>query len=304
MYVVYYRSKRNLAGQKRAVKALAGEVIATYTEREPTRQRPELEKAIQHAREAGATLVIAKVDRLVRNVLFTGRLMREVDESGLSFICCDNSSCNPRTVHILAGVAQEESRRRAQRTREVMARLKSDGVPLGSARPGHWKGREHKRGWKKAVPAASKARSERALREYQWLLPEIKQRRARGDTMSEIAQWLNDNGKTTTAGKPFTQASLWRIIQRYLGDEFLGNTARSGEYHRVTPERREEVLLKVVPRIKELRDEGMTFSDIAATLNEEGYRTPRGSNYSQSVVWNITKKYLGKKYLGQKVLAT
>jgi DNA invertase Pin-like site-specific DNA recombinase len=299
MYVVYYRSKRNLAGQKRAVKALDGEVIATYTEREPARRRSELEKAIRHALEAGATLVVAKVDRLVRNALFTGRLMRAVEESGLEFICCDNPTCNTRTIHILAAVAQEETQRKAQRTRQVMARLKEQGVPLGSARPGHWKGREHKRGWKKAVPAASKARSDKARREYQWLLPEIKARRERGDTIDEIARWLNEQGKATSAGKPFTEASLWRIIKRYLGDEYLGNAKRKANYKKVTAESREEVLSKVIPRIKELREEGVTFQEIATRLNEEGYRTPRGSEFSQSVVWNLTKKYLGQDHLGR-----
>jgi hypothetical protein len=57
-------------------------------------------------------------------------------------------------------------------------------------------------------------------------MPEIKTRRERGDTMAEIAQWLNDNEHTTTVGKPFTDVTVWRIVKRYLGDELLGNNTR------------------------------------------------------------------------------
>jgi len=308
-YIIYYRSKKGkpyFGGQRKTVnswlKTAGGEVLASYNEVETVGNkrapRPQLQKAIAHACKAGATLVIARLDRLARNAGFTGYLAQEAQASGLKFICLDNPSANATTIHILSAVAQEESRRISLRNREVMARLKAEGKPLGSARPGHWKGREHKRGWRQAVPAASKARSEKALREYQWLLPEIKKRRTRGDTMDEIVRWLNDQGKVTTAGKPFSQASLWRVIKRYLGDEYLGNVTRKGKYRSVTAERKEEVLAKVVPKIKQLREEGLTFHDIADRLNEEGYQTPRGSNYSQSVVWNIVKRYIGKEYLG------
>ena len=305
-YIIYFRSKEgksHFGGQKKAVKELQGEIIATYNEMETTSNkrapRPELEKAIAHTRRSQATLVIPRLDRLARNAGFMGRLAQEVQAGDFHFICLDNPTANEHTVHILSAVAQEESQRISRRNKEAMAKLKEQGVPLGSARPEHWAGREHKRGWRQAVPAASKARSEKALREYQWLLPEIKERRTRGDTMEEIVKWLNDQGKTTTVGKPFTQASLWRIIKRYLGDEYLGNATRKGKYNEVTPERKEEVLAKVVPRIKELRVEGLTFQDVAARLNEEGYRTPRGTSYSQSVVWNIVKKYIGEEALGR-----
>lgn len=96
------------------------------------------------------------------------------------------------------------------------------GVKLGSSDPNHWKGREHKRGWKKAVPAASAARTKKANEHYQYILPEIKARRERGESLEEIITWLNDNGHTTTVGKPFTQTALWRLIKRTLGEEYLG----------------------------------------------------------------------------------
>lgn len=276
MYVIYQRKRQK------------HDALAVYTEAKPG---PKLEQAIEHALRENATLAIVKIGRLVMNVEFTGRLSRAA-EAGLNFICFDNPACNERTIHILAGVAQERSMRKSQATKEVMASLKAQGVPLGSARPGHWKGRT--RGWRKAVPAASKARSEKARREYQWLLPEIKARRERGDTMVEIVQWLNDSGKTTSKGMPFTQPALWRIIKRYLGDEYLGNATRQSKFsRRPTAEQRRKILTKVVPRIKELREQGMGYGDIAEVLNNEGFETPTGGQYAQSTVWNLANKFVG-----------
>ena len=52
--------------------------------------------------------------------------------------------------------------------------------------------------------------------------------RLAGKTMDEIAAWLNDNGHLTTAGRPFNQVSVWRLLKRYLGDDFLGKIKDRG----------------------------------------------------------------------------
>ena len=67
--------------------------------------RPELARAIAHAKRTKSTLVIAKLDRLSRNVAFVSNLM----ESGIEFVACDNPSANRMTVHILAAVAENEA---------------------------------------------------------------------------------------------------------------------------------------------------------------------------------------------------
>ena len=59
-------------------------------------------------------------------------------------------------------------------------------------------------------------------------MPTMKEMREAGKTMVEIAAWLNDNGHTTTAGTPFTQVSVWRLLKRYLGDNFLGKVKDRG----------------------------------------------------------------------------
>src|SRR6266851_4255276 len=74
--------------------------------------RPELAKALAHARRSKATLVVAKLDRLARNVAFTSALMR----AGVDFLCCDNPHANKLTIHILAAVAEDEAERISART--------------------------------------------------------------------------------------------------------------------------------------------------------------------------------------------
>jgi hypothetical protein len=70
---------------------------------------------------------------------------------------------------------------------------------------------------------------------YAFLMPEIKARRERGETLPEIMDWLNGQGRKTTAGKPFTQTAVWRLIDRYLGKEWLGNIKKRTQGSKVNP---------------------------------------------------------------------
>ncbi len=78
-----------------------------YTEVESGKlaDRPELAKALSHARRSKATLVVAKLDRLARNVAFLSALM----DSKVPFVACDNPHANRLTLHILAAVAEAEA---------------------------------------------------------------------------------------------------------------------------------------------------------------------------------------------------
>ena len=131
------RSGLGLEAQQAAVLAFQArsgvEVLTSFTEVETGRRsdRPELAKAIAHAKRAGATLVVAKLDRLARNVAFTSALM----ESGVDFLACDNPHANRLTIHILAAVAEDEARRISERTKAALAAAKRRGVKLGAARP-------------------------------------------------------------------------------------------------------------------------------------------------------------------------
>ena len=101
------------------------EIIAAYREIETGKRadRPELAKAIAHAKRARATLVIAKLDRLARNVHFLSGLM----ESRIEFVCCDNPHANRLTLHILAAVAKDEARRISERHQGRPSCLQGEG---------------------------------------------------------------------------------------------------------------------------------------------------------------------------------
>jgi DNA invertase Pin-like site-specific DNA recombinase len=106
------------------------EVIAVYQEVESGKisDRPELAKALAHARRAKATLVVAKLDRLARSVAFVSQIM----DSGAEFIAVDNPFATRLTLHILAAVAEHEAAMISVRTKAALQATKARGVRLGA----------------------------------------------------------------------------------------------------------------------------------------------------------------------------
>ncbi len=231
-FVAYYRVSTKRQGEsglgleaqqldvRKLIAERAGMEIACYTEIETGKNpdRPELAKAIAHAKVSNATLVVAKLDRLARNVAFTSALLA----AKIRLICCDCAGASHLTLHILAAVAQEEARLIGERTKKALAAAKARGVKLGSARPGHWAGREHRRGTRQATERSAVVRRREVVERYTHLIPTLKEMRAAGQTMDEIAAWLNSNGHCTKAGKAYTRGSVWRLFERFA-PEFLGN---------------------------------------------------------------------------------
>lgn len=212
------QSGLGLDGQRAAVEQYAqtqgAAVVQTYTEIESGKRkdRPELARAIGHAKLARATLVVAKLDRLARNVAFLSALM----ESEVDFVACDIPHANRFTIHILAAVAEYEARRISETTKSALAVAKHRGVKLGSARPGHWDGREEcrRKGGEKGIRAAALSRAAAAREGYAFLLPTMRKMRQEGKTLQAIADALNAEGHPTRAGKPWTPTAVWRVLQR------------------------------------------------------------------------------------------
>ena len=227
-YISYHFRQTDRPAVTEFVNYNQGGLLGEYVE--GRRKWPCLVEAIQKCKEAGATLVIVKIGRFVRNAKFLGLLL----ESGVDFVCLDNEHCNAITVGVLMAAAEEESQRISYRTRKSLAAaVKAKGIKLGSARPGHWEGREHLRGTRKAIAQSVKMRQVRTRQTYEYLLPDLKRLRLEGKTMDEIAEWLNNHGHLTTVGTPFNQVSVWRLLKRYLGDDFLGKVKDRGGHPQI-----------------------------------------------------------------------
>jgi len=141
-FIAYYRvstdkqgrSGLGLEAQRKAVTDYldggSWELIGEYTEVESGKgsDRPELEKAIAACKKHRARLVIAKLDRLSRNVAFIATLL----EKKIDFLCCDNPHATKFNLHILAAVAEFERDAISKRTTEALAAAKVRGVKLGN----------------------------------------------------------------------------------------------------------------------------------------------------------------------------
>jgi DNA invertase Pin-like site-specific DNA recombinase len=103
--------------------------VATWRKRS---DRPQLAAALAACKKLKAKLVVAKLDRLARNVAFTAKLM----ESGVEFVAADMPFANKLTIHILAAVAEHEREAISDRTRQALAAAKARGVKLGGAPQG------------------------------------------------------------------------------------------------------------------------------------------------------------------------
>ena len=221
-FIVYYRvstkqqgqSGLGLDAQKAAaeayVKEHGGEIIGEYQEVETGKdcKRPEIMKAILHANRSWATLVIAKLDRLARNVWLTSTLM----ESGIDFVACDNPQASRLTLHILASVAEEETRLISERTKNALAAHKARGGLLG---PATFKNREQ---WKakqeEARKRATLRNAEIAQAAYEEVGPIIQSLRGQGLSFQAIADSLNGQDHRTRTGKAWNKSQVKRITDR------------------------------------------------------------------------------------------
>jgi len=144
-YVAYYRvstqrqgrSGLGLEAQQRAVAdylPVGTALVQEFTEVETGKgsnvlhKRPVLCEALAYAKQHKATLIVAKLDRLARNVAFVSALM----ESKVPFVCADMPEANELTLHIIAAVAQYEARAISERTKAALAAAKARGVKLGN----------------------------------------------------------------------------------------------------------------------------------------------------------------------------
>jgi DNA invertase Pin-like site-specific DNA recombinase len=209
-FVAYYRvstarqgeSGLGLDAQRAAVaKYLASvvdaKVVAEFTEVESGKRhtnRPELAAAIARAKKAGATLVIAKLDRLARNVHFISGLM----EAAADFVACDMPHANRLTIHILAALAEHEREMISARTVAALEQVKARGTKLGNPR------------WAESIEAARAARKKAARPvEVKSILAGYQ---SEGHSLRTIANRMNTLGLKTVAGGAWHPNSVRRAL--------------------------------------------------------------------------------------------
>src|SRR5262249_11175912 len=175
-------------------------LIGEFTEVESGKrnQRPELVKALAVCKRQRAKLVIAKLDRLSRNLAFIATLMG----SGVEFVAVDNPHANKLTVHILAAVAQHEREMIAQRTKDALQAAKARGVVLGNPKLADVRDR---------AVASLKADADRFARNVAPIIREIQS--AGVASHRGIARSLSARGVTTARGGTWPAVQVAAILQ-------------------------------------------------------------------------------------------
>lgn len=208
LFIAYYRvstarqgaSGLGLDAQREAVaahvRARGGVVTGAFTEVESGKRndRPELARALAEARKQGATLVIAKLDRLARSVAFISALM---DTKGVEFEAVDFPEASRLTLHIMAAVAEHEAKMISERTKAALSAAKARGTRLGGGN----------------VAKARAARSDQAKAFRKRVAPVIAEIRRSGGakTLWEVAEALNARGVSTPRGGPWTPKQVSRV---------------------------------------------------------------------------------------------
>jgi DNA invertase Pin-like site-specific DNA recombinase len=207
-FVAYYRvstdrqgrSGLGLEAQREAVRqhlVLENGCLHTeFVEVESGRRndRPELAAALVAAKKAKATLIIAKLDRLARNVYFISGLM----ESGVDFVAADNPHANRLMVHMLAAFAEHEREQISKRTKDALAAAKARGTRLG------------RHGTEVLAPAHHMAAMERATK----LAPVLDELASAGLSARAIAVELTRRCVPTPRGGVWHAQTVLRMLNR------------------------------------------------------------------------------------------
>jgi DNA invertase Pin-like site-specific DNA recombinase len=211
--VAYYRVSTKeqglgIAGQRTAVERFCrGQyaLVGAYEEKESGKssERPELAKALAHAKRIKATLIIAKLDRLARNVAFIANLM----ESKVKIRACDLPEANELVLHIMAAIAQNEAKAISDRTKAALAVLKRNGVKLGTH---NTKRKVDMRAAQRKGGIATKGKARTA---YAGVLPIIRALQAQGMTQAQTASALNAQGHKTRKGGSWTATQIQRVLR-------------------------------------------------------------------------------------------
>ncbi|MGB1307443.1 MAG: recombinase family protein [Oceanihabitans sp.] len=217
-YIAYYRvsskhqglSGLGLEAQKSTVRRFLSandKLLTEYEEIETGKSntREQLNLAIAHCQKSDSILIIAKLDRLSRNVVFISKLM----ETNIEFVACDMPHATKFTLHIFAALAEQEAKYISDRTIAALKELKRKGVKLGN--PQNLTDEARRKGTQKLVKNAVKnPRNKMAT------LAIIGMRENEKLSYRAIAMQLNKNDYRTSRGKEFSASQVLILYDRHL----------------------------------------------------------------------------------------
>jgi DNA invertase Pin-like site-specific DNA recombinase len=222
------RSGLGLDAQRRAVTDFLNggswELLSEFVEIESGKadDRPQLEQALATCELSGATLVVAKLDRLSRNLAFLAKLQ----ESGARFVAADMPEANELTIHIMAAVAQAERKAISIRTKDALAAAKARGVRLGGNR-GNLE--DLRKGPARSAEMRSLLAAERALKVRRQI--EAISTGGEAKTLRQIAAALNDRGITAPRGGRWHAAQVKSVLDGQFAPD-SAETSVQGFRHR------------------------------------------------------------------------
>lgn len=212
-YVAYYRvsTKRQgasglgLEAQRAAVHAFLNggswTIVGEFTEVESGKHddRPQLAHALAQCRLTGASLVIAKLDRLSRDAAF----LLNLEKAGVEFVAADMPGANKLTVRLMAVIAQEEREMISARTRAALAQAKARGVKMGGYRGHMVDGR---------LGSAALARQADTFAAR--VGPVAQALRGQGMSLERVANVLTERGIETARGGQWTATAVKNLLAR------------------------------------------------------------------------------------------
>lgn len=181
-------------------------LVAEFVEVESGRyaSRPKLQEALAACRLHGATLVVAKLDRLSRNAAF----LLNLQDAGVKFVAADNPQFNQLVVGILALVAQEEAKAISARTKAALQAAKARGVKLGSPRP------ISKAAQVNGARASLKARRDSAAQFLSDVTPLVRRSFEETGSYNGAAKLLNANGVPARRRGEWSATQVMRVLRQ------------------------------------------------------------------------------------------
>lgn len=185
------------------------QILAEYIETESGKKsnRPQLLTALAMCRKTNSILIVAKLDRLSRNVAFTSKLL----ESDVEIVFCDFPQANRLILHIISSIAEYEAGLISQRTKQSLQAKKARGIKLG-------KSDNLMNKFEQAIYNSSRTNKAKAENNPNNMraIALLRSLSMQGKSLSEMTDLLNEQGFVTSKGCQFQITQVKRLLVRVV----------------------------------------------------------------------------------------